>query len=137
VYNYLSYFNLFESSTRHCIFFRNAFWHVHNCGILLSTHIENTRFLSYQFINPKQSQLHAAQVNFPTHLILLKIETCAETSIKRWQSLGQLLHGSILGNIKPFTLSIIIHAFNTTNFLLFIAIQLFLFPLLNKKHFLK
>jgi hypothetical protein len=25
-YNYLSYFNLFESSTPHCIFFRNAFW---------------------------------------------------------------------------------------------------------------
>ena len=53
------------------------------------------------------------------------------------ESLGQLLHGSILGNIKPFTLSIIIHAFNTTNFLLFIAIQLFLFLLLNKKPFLK
>jgi hypothetical protein len=29
-YNYLSYFNLFESSTRHHIFFTNAFWHVHN-----------------------------------------------------------------------------------------------------------
>ena len=122
MYNYLSYFNLFESSTRHCIFFRNAFWHVHNCDILLSTHIENTRFLSYQFINSKRSnykpwmnQKHAAQVNFPTHLILLKIETWKHvqtTSIKRWQSLGQLLHGSILGNIKPFTLSIIIHAIN-------------------------
>jgi hypothetical protein len=85
MYNYLSYFNLFESSTRHCIFIRNAFWHVHNCDILLSTHIEYTRFLSYQFINPKMSnykpcmnQKHAAQANFPTNLILLKIETCAD-----------------------------------------------------------
>jgi len=37
-YNYLSYFNLFESGTLHCIFFRNEFWHAHNCGILFSVH---------------------------------------------------------------------------------------------------
>jgi hypothetical protein len=42
-------------------------------------------------------------------------------------SLGQLLHGSILGNIQLFTLLIIIHAFNTQIFFYLLLFNYFYF----------
>ena len=51
-YNYLSYFNLIESSTRHCIFFLEMHFgtYIIVVSYLVYTHRKH-QFLSYQFIN--------------------------------------------------------------------------------------